>query len=203
MHGRQFDGADISMETRVREGLPAGSGFGAGYLSSGIAALGELESGSVIVRPDTVRVSGLTGNPDASTKIAQLLVEKLGQDADFSVDVTYEERLDPIAALPTPEECLQQIGTVTRNRKITFDPGSADIAGAAQVVMDDIAEILRRCPDLRVEVAGYTDSQGPRGDEPPPEPGPRRCRPARPSRAAGSGQLIQRRRLWRSRPDCR
>jgi OOP family OmpA-OmpF porin len=26
--------------------------------------------------------------------------------------------------------------------------------------MDDIAEILRRCPDLRVEVAGFTDSQG-------------------------------------------
>jgi len=153
----QFDGADISMGTRVREGLPAGWSV---RVLAGIAALGELESGSVIVRPDTVRVSGLTGNPDASTKIAQLLVEKLGQDADFSVDVTYEERLDPIAALPTPEECLQQIGTVTRNRKITFDPGSADIAGAAQVVMDDIAEILRRCPDLRVEVAGYTDSQG-------------------------------------------
>jgi OOP family OmpA-OmpF porin len=153
----QFDGAEVSMGTRVTEGLPPGWSV---RVLAGIAALGELESGSVVVRPDRVRVSGLTGNPDARTEIARLLVDKLGQDAEFAVDVTYEERLDPIAALPTPEECLEQIGVVTENRKITFDPGSADIAGPAQIVMDDIAEILRRCPDLRVEVAGFTDSQG-------------------------------------------
>ena len=45
-------------------------------------------------------------------------------------------------------------------RKILFDPGSASITADTQPVVDDIAEILKKCPDLRIRIAGYTDSQG-------------------------------------------
>ncbi|WP_411892069.1 OmpA family protein [Yoonia sp. SDW83-1] len=153
----KFGQRQITMGTRVVDGLPAGWSV---RVLAGIEALSELSNGAVIVQPDTVQVRGNTGNEDASAAISRLLIEKLGQGAIFEIDVTYVEQLDPIAGLPTPEECIDQIKIVTENRKITFDPSSADISASALAVVDDIAEILKRCGDLRIRVAGYTDSQG-------------------------------------------
>lgn len=153
----RFSQRDITMGTRVVDGLPSGWSI---RVLAGIEALSELSNGAVIVEPNTFVVRGNTGNEDASAEISRLLIEKLGQGADFEINVTYVEELDPIAGLPTPEECIDQIKIVTENRKITFDPGSADLTAATQPVVDDIAEILQKCGDLRIRVAGYTDSQG-------------------------------------------
>ena len=105
-------------------------------------------------------VRGNTGAQDAGGEITRLLIDKLGSSSDFEVSVTYVEELDPIASLPTEEECLAGIMAVTEARKITFEPSSATIAGAGAAILDDIAEILQRCSNLRIEIAGYTDSQG-------------------------------------------
>ncbi|WP_375280006.1 OmpA family protein [Pseudooctadecabacter sp.] len=153
----KFGSNDISMATRVSDGLP---GTWPMRVLAGVEALSSLSNGSVTVQPDTVVVRGNSGIEDANGVITRLLVDKLGSSAEFEVDVTYVEALDPIAALPTEEECLDQITAVTTARKITFDPGSANIAGEGASIIDDIAEILRRCSDLRLEIAGYTDSQG-------------------------------------------
>ena len=153
----KFGSNEISMATRVTEGLP---GTWPVRVLAGVEALSSLSNGSVTVQPDTVVVRGNSGVEDANGIITRLLVDKLGSSAEFEVDVTYVEALDPIAALPSEEECLAQITAVTAARKITFDPGSANIAGEGAGIIDDIAEILRRCSDLRLEIAGYTDSQG-------------------------------------------
>lgn len=114
----------------------------------------------MIVEPENITVRGNTGNENASASVSRLLIEKLGQTADFDIDITYVKELDPIAGLPTPEECIAQIIAVTEGRKITFDPGSADLTIDTQPVVDDIAEILKKCGDLRIRVSGFTDSQG-------------------------------------------
>ena len=153
----RFGQSNVTMGTRVVDGLPVGWSV---RVLAGIEALSGLSNGAVIVEPDLIRVTGKTGNPKASAEITGLLVDKLGDAAKFEVAVDYVETLDPIAGLPTPEECVAQIGIVTEARKITFDPGSATITSEANPVVDDIAEILQRCPDLRIRIAGYTDSQG-------------------------------------------
>ncbi len=68
--------------------------------------------------------------------------------------MAYVEALDPIAGLPTPEECVSQILVVTEGRKITFEPGSATLNADAMPIMDDIAEVLRLCGDLRLRISG-------------------------------------------------
>lgn len=154
-------GSDLTMGTRVAEdpdSLPEGWSV---RVLAGLEALSKLEEGALTVRPDTVEVEGITGLQDASAQISSLLVTKLGQNADFEIDVTYEESLDPTAGLPSPQECLEQIASVTGTRKITFDPGSANISGESRAVVDEIADLLRNCPEgLALEIAGYTDSQG-------------------------------------------
>lgn len=153
----KFGQRNITMGTRITEGLPAGWSV---RVLAGIEALSELSNGAVVVSPDTLQLRGNTGNEDASAVITGLLIDKLGQGADFDINVTYVEQLDPIAGLPTPEECIAQIKVVTDGRKITFDPGSTDLTAATQPVVDDIAEILKICGDLPIRIAGYTDSQG-------------------------------------------
>ncbi len=153
----KFGARNITMGTRIAEGLPTGWSV---RVLAGIEALSELSNGYVNVEPTTLQVRGKTGNQDASAAIARLLIEKLGQSADFEIDVTYVEALDPIASIPSPQECIAQIIAATEGRKITFDPGSADLTAATQPVVDDIADILKKCGDLPIRVSGYTDSQG-------------------------------------------
>jgi OOP family OmpA-OmpF porin len=127
---------------------------------TGLEALSKLSYGVVTVTPNMVVVSGSAGEQMASTKIASLLAAKLGEAEEFDIKVTYIEKLDPIAALPTPDECEAEIAAIVAISKITFEPGSATINASALGTMDDIAEILRQCGDLKLEVQGHTDSQG-------------------------------------------
>ncbi|MEL6204598.1 MAG: OmpA family protein [Pseudomonadota bacterium] len=129
---------------------------------AGLSALSELDHGSVTVLSESVSVEGVSGNAEASDAIARLLTDKLGSEADFALSVTYDERLDPLADLPTAEECIRRIQIILEADKITFAPSSTAIEGPSADVVDAIAEVLRTCAkvDMDVEVAGHTDSQG-------------------------------------------
>ena len=153
----KFSSADIAMATRVVDGLPNSWSI---RVLAGIEALSKLSNGSVTVEPGNVVVRGNSGQQGAGGEITRLLIDKLGETEEFEVAVTYVEALDPIAALPTQEECLANIMGVTETRKITFEPSSATIASEGAGILEDIAEILQRCADLRIEIAGFTDSQG-------------------------------------------
>lgn len=127
---------------------------------AGLEALDQLANGSVVVQPQVVDVRGATGNEGASAEISRVLSQKLGEAEDFRVNVRYEEELDPLAALPTPQECAASINAEMAASKITFAPGSAEIELASSRTVDAIAEILKGCPDVAMEIGGYTDSQG-------------------------------------------
>lgn len=128
-----------------------------------LEALSLLNNGTLTVRPDTIRLVGETGNAAASDEIARLLVARLGEDTDLALDIAYLEALDPVASLPTPEECVDRINAVIAEKKITFAPGSTDIDTDAIVTVDRIAEALRECQTVRMEIGGHTDSQGSEG----------------------------------------
>lgn len=152
-----FGTGNVQDLTRLDAELPRGWPV---RVLAALEALAELAHGSAIVRPDMVSIEGVTGSTEANAEIARLLAEKLGDGAQFDISVTYEERLDPIAGLPTPDECVSGINKILALNKITFDPGSADIAGASLSTLDDIAEILKECSDVKMEIGAHSDSQG-------------------------------------------
>ncbi|MBP1807210.1 OmpA family protein [Rubellimicrobium aerolatum] len=154
----RFGAGDVTLATRPgAEGLPPGWSM---RVLAGIEALSRLHDGRVTVTPDALAVSGRTGDAAAREEIAARAIETLGPGARLDIAVAYDEALDPLAALPTPEECLAEITAVTDAAKITFDPGSATLSRQGAPVIDAIAGILRSCPDLRLRISGYTDSQG-------------------------------------------
>ena len=155
-----FEGAEILTATRVDAALPEGWPV---RVLAGLEALAEVEHGTLLVRADIVEVTGVTGSMETRRKITQILSGMLGQGQTFSVKVRYDEALDPIASLPTPEECVADVNAVIAKTKITFTPASAELATTARPVLDALAAILTACPPMQMEIAGHTDSQGSEG----------------------------------------
>jgi OOP family OmpA-OmpF porin len=155
-----FEGADVLMATRTDAELPDGWPV---RVLAGLEALAEVEEGALLVRADTVEVKGVTGSQAARGRITQILSGKLGPGQTFRVNVRYDEALDPVASLPTPEECTAAVNAVISRTKITFTPASAEIATTARPVLDELAAILETCPPMQLEIAGHTDAQGSEG----------------------------------------
>ncbi|MBY6154917.1 OmpA family protein [Vannielia litorea] len=155
-----FGSEAVYLATRLDPDLPDGWPI---RVLAGLTALGQLNNGTVVVQPAYIEVRGQTGNPDAKAEIARHLAEKLGEGAHYEIAVTYQAQLDPLADLPTPEQCVAKVVAINEATKITFEPGSTEITGPAIGVMDKIAEVLKgKCSevDFAMEIGGHTDSQG-------------------------------------------
>ncbi|MDF1856523.1 OmpA family protein [Pseudooceanicola sp.] len=153
----RFGAAHLHNSARLDGNLPADWPL---RVLTALEALSKLSNGAVIVTPDNVSVSGNTGQESASDEITGLLSKRLGNSEDFTVNVTYLEKLDPEAARPEPEACLAELEAIQKVRKISFEPGSAKVDSQSLATMNDIAETLKLCGPIRMEIGGHTDSQG-------------------------------------------
>ena len=153
----QFGVKSVYTATLLDDTLPDGWAV---RVLAGLESLALLHHGTLLVRADTVEVSGVTGKPDARARMSQILSDKLGQGKTFRINVTYDEAFDPLAALPTPAECAADLNTAMTRQKITFAPGSTEIDAGASKTIDALTEILTKCPPLEMEITGHTDSQG-------------------------------------------
>ena len=156
----RFSSDGVHTTARVAESLPEDWPL---RVLAGLEALSYLSNGAVTITPDLVDVTGNTGRKDASTMIAGFLSDKLGDGDQFEINVNYKKTLDPVLGLPTPDECEALIAQVQVERKISFEPGSSNMDANGAAIMDDIAEILKKCGDIRMEIGGHTDSQGREG----------------------------------------
>lgn len=127
---------------------------------AGLEALGQLHNGVLTVTPDTVELIGLSHEEDAKARIAGQLSDKLGEGQEYTLTITYQPPPEPEDALPDPEVCEAQIAEIQATSKIAFEPGSATIASDSRDVVNQIADILRDCGPIRMEIQGHTDSQG-------------------------------------------
>lgn len=152
-----FGSTNVYQATRLDPELPDGWPV---RVLAGLQALSELDHGSLLVRADTVEITGVTGSQTARARVSQVLADKLGQGKTYKVNVTYDVELDPVAALPTPQECVEDVGAVLARQKITFTPGSTEIDAATTTVMQALAKALVRCGGVKMEIAGHTDAQG-------------------------------------------
>jgi OOP family OmpA-OmpF porin len=153
----RFGTASVHTATRIAPDMPQGWPL---RVLAALEALGELASGQATVREDSIEIRGVTGSPQARDSVARILTSKLGEGQTFRLSVRYDEKLDPLLGLPTPEECVAQINTLSAKTKISFEPGSAQLTRESGDVLDRIAEVLKGCPDAPIEIGGHTDSQG-------------------------------------------
>ncbi|MEP3347412.1 MAG: OmpA family protein [Litoreibacter sp.] len=153
----QFGSDKVYLATRDDANLPQDWPV---RVLAALEALAALENGSAVVQTDYVEIRGVTGDKKASNTISRTLADKLGDAENFEINIRYDELLDTQLDLPTPEECVARINTMLNASKIVFEPSSADITTEAGRTVDRIAEIAKQCERVRMEIGGYTDSQG-------------------------------------------
>lgn len=153
----RFGAGGVALESETSDALPEGWGL---RVLAGLEALSRLHDGQVSVRPEVIAVTGTSGRSGAQGEIARALAERLGAAAPVRIAVRYDKRLDPQAALPTPQECVAALNGILEGHKVTFAPGSASIEAGAGRTLDAVAQAMRPCVDVRMEIGGHTDAQG-------------------------------------------
>ena len=153
----QFGSDNVYPAVRLDPSIPPGWPQ---RVLAALEALSKLHNGVATVTSDKIELRGTTGSESAQSDMARLLSDKLGGAAAYELKVTYSEALDPLASIPTPEECIERLNEAGNQRKITFAPSSTDIESDAQETIDAIADILRDCRGVEIEIGGHTDSQG-------------------------------------------
>ena len=152
-----FGSLQVHTATRIVPDLPADWPV---RVLAGLEALSQLHNGALTVTPDKVALSGISHDPGAKARITGMLSDKLGAARYFTLSVTYREPPAPADAPHDPELCEEQIAGVQATTKIAFEPGSATVAADSRDALNRIADILRECGPIRLEIQGHTDSQG-------------------------------------------
>ncbi|NDW43816.1 OmpA family protein [Ruegeria sp. PrR005] len=153
-----FGSGAVYTATRIVPELP---GDWSMRVMAGIEALATLKNGALVVKPDNLILRGVSLDEEAGAGIARLLAEKLGESQSYELDITYEEPpLTEAAGGPDPDMCEAQLVEIQKVGKITFEPGSATIAGSSAATIEQIADLLQACGPIRLEIQGHTDSQG-------------------------------------------
>ena len=86
---------------------------------------------------------------------------ELDSDGDHVVD-SQDRCPDTLAGTAVDAQGCKLHETIVL-KGVTFATASANLIGESRAVLDEVVETLRRNPDLRLEIAGYTDSRGSRG----------------------------------------
>lgn len=147
----------VHTSTTIEPSLPAS--WSVNVLTA-LESLSQLTQGAIRVSPDAVSVSGKTNIETAKADITSLLTSKVSTSQ--TVDISLEYVAPPVIEDNSlaPEECVADITALLSERKINFEPGSDRVDLEGQKLLDDIAGILESCGDIKLEIAGHTDSQG-------------------------------------------
>ena len=102
------------------------------------------------------------------TAVATRLVFKRDSEADILVastasDVTETETRN--GALETagnfsPEACIGRFEILSRSGNINFQSNSDELQPSSEPILAEVVDIVSRCPDLSILIAGHTDSVG-------------------------------------------
>ncbi len=108
------------------------------------------DTAEVTITPATAITFALTFKRNDATQQAAPLVASV--------------RTDNVALEPTgsfsDEACRGRFEILSRAGNINFDKGSAQLRRDSRLLISSIADIMRRCPKMLVEVGGHTDSIG-------------------------------------------
>ena len=97
---------------------------------------------------------------DAQAALALSVHQILPNTVRADLQISYEPPPKAEPDLLPAVLCISQINGLLQSEKINFDPGSDRVNLAGQNLLDKIADILRQCGEIPLEIAGHTDSQG-------------------------------------------
>ncbi|MCG7625393.1 OmpA family protein [Epibacterium sp. Ofav1-8] len=117
-------------------------------LLGGLAKLEE--AANVTITPVGIVSLDLTfTRTGTDTEVAAIDAPSAGKSAALETSGTFNR-----------EECVGRFEILSQSRSLNFPPNTAAITDDASAFLDVLADVVNRCPDMKVEVGGHTDSWG-------------------------------------------
>ena len=125
-------------------------------------ALSLLDAGSVTQQGRAFRISGVVSDA-AIAEAAEGLIA--GASGVFAFELSIQRRGSApdsslFADAGLQRECQNAINRALNGRRLEFAPGSAELGLSQRALLDDLAEQMRACGDLTIEIEGHTDATG-------------------------------------------
>ena len=117
-------------------------------LTAGLAKLSEAVNGTPIVSAASFTFDLVFETGDRIAVVQQAQQQAAAQKA--------QEESKPI----TSQECETRFSVISTTGAIYFKTGSAELDSASNALLDSVADIANRCPSVKIEVSGHTDTTG-------------------------------------------
>ncbi len=117
-------------------------------LTAGLAKLSEAVNGTPIVSAASFTFDLVFETGDRIPIVQQAQQQAAAQKA--------QEESKPI----TSQECETRFSVISTTGAIYFKTGSAELDSASNALLDSVADIANRCPSVKIEVSGHTDTTG-------------------------------------------
>jgi OOP family OmpA-OmpF porin len=122
--------------------------------------------GSIEIHDQVITVSGMVANGEQKAKVMQELTALTGSAYRLEDRLTVLPSVDTSGrdapARPSRASIQSSLNEILRRETIAFESNSAAMSSRGRAVVDKLIPILRRAPDLSVEVGGHTDTFGDR-----------------------------------------
>lgn len=146
---------------RIEDGLAIGPGAPKDFLKAAKSALEDLArlapGASLRISDQAIALRGATLFEAAKDQLGVKFRRQLPEGFSGTADLAVAPIGPPIAE---PAECQTRFVTALTSAKIRFSTGSAEISDTSAGLLDRLALVALRCQEVRIEVAGHTDSDG-------------------------------------------
>jgi OOP family OmpA-OmpF porin len=155
-----FKGSRVKISDQMVTGGDIGT---AGWEPQVPMLLGVLASlqgkGSLEIHDGVIDIVGTVTNPDHKAKVLRELSAVAGSSYALTEHLTVASSSD---AAPRPSRASIQasLEEILRRESIGFQSNSATLTPRGRAALDKVIPILRRAPELTVEVSGHTDPYG-------------------------------------------
>ncbi|MDZ4392614.1 OmpA family protein [Cypionkella sp.] len=127
-----------------------------------------IPSGTVSFDLTLKRNGGATPAPTPTPEAAapEVIAQAPATPETPAPEATTPAAPDPAAVAQEPTgdldlaACEGRFEILSRSGNITFHSGSARLQASSAALLDSVADIIARCPGLKIEVSGHTDSDG-------------------------------------------
>ncbi len=80
--------------------------------------------------------------------------------SDITDSIKISENIEYIEPTPTKEQIQEKINSILKLKHVRFITNTATLINESKPVLDEVVEVISAMPELKIEIDGYTDSDG-------------------------------------------
>ena len=113
----------------------------------------KFDVGAIQFDKNNFSVEGKTTNKDIKDSVHNSL-SNITDSIQVNEDVKY------IEPTPTKEQIQEKINSILKLKHVRFVTNTATLINESKPILDEVVEVISTMPELKIEIDGYTDSDG-------------------------------------------